>query len=98
LHEALATGLTVIAADAPGNREWVTSPSVGWLARAGDAEAFSQCLEQAAMLDDAERGAFRTANRGLAEKRADCNSNIVLLRRAYERIEHDLRLGSPSRG
>lgn len=91
LLEALATGLPVIAADAPGNREWIAGPSVGWLAPAGDAEAFARCLERAAVLDEDSRRALRAGNRALAERRADWRANIGLLRQTYERIENELR-------
>ncbi|MEO8027446.1 MAG: glycosyltransferase, partial [Bryobacteraceae bacterium] len=44
LLEALATGLPVIAADRPSNREWITPDVNGWLAPRGDVKAFVRAI------------------------------------------------------
>ena len=86
LLEALATGLPVVVTDAVGNREWVLSEENGWLATAGDAEAFAQTLLQAANLDIAERRRMSVLNRRIAEERANWDRNSVKLLDAYERF------------
>jgi L-malate glycosyltransferase len=84
LLEALACGLPVIVADAPGNREWVQHGEAGWLSRAGDARDFSAALLQAARTPAAQRRAIGGRNRMLAEARADWRRNSEGLLRAYE--------------
>lgn len=48
--EAMAAGLPIVATDAPGNTELIDPGRSGWLAPAGDADAFAGCVIQA--LDD----------------------------------------------
>jgi glycosyltransferase involved in cell wall biosynthesis len=87
LLEAMATGLPVVVTYAPGNREWVTSGDNGWLAPAGDADAFAQSLLAAADMKPAERERISRANRRITEERADWDANVGQLLEAYDRIE-----------
>jgi glycosyltransferase involved in cell wall biosynthesis len=85
LLEAMAHGLPVVVTDAPGNREWVEHDRAGWLARAGDAQAFATGLLRAANLDDQARNRIAVHNRALVEERADWHANARSLLAAYER-------------
>jgi glycosyltransferase involved in cell wall biosynthesis len=44
LHEAMATGLAIVASNTPGNREWITDGSNGLLFKAGDSAELARCL------------------------------------------------------
>lgn len=87
LLEALATGLPVVVADAPGNRQWVEPGTHGWLAAPGDVETFADNLVAAATLESEECDRIRTENRKLAEARADWNENASMLIDAYRGVE-----------
>ena len=84
LLEALACGLPVVVADAPGNREWVVEGENGWLRKAGDAEGFAAALLEAVNVPAEVRRAIGERNRRLAEARADWRKNSEGLVRAYE--------------
>lgn len=89
LLEAMACGLPVIVADAPGNREWVTPGKNGWLFEPLNTEALA-----AAMLESVEASATRPAmceaNLMVARAQADWSLNVQLLLDAY-----DQTLGRP---
>ncbi len=95
LLEALASGLPAVVADNPGNREWVTPGTNGWLARPGDPDAFARRLAEAAALPAPARRAMAAANRALAEARADWSKNKRLLLAAYDRVEASLSGSRP---
>ena len=86
LLEAMANGLPVVVTDAPGNREWVTPGQGGWLAPAGDAEAFADRLVLATCLDDEPRARMARENRDLVERRADWHANTKALLAAYDQL------------
>lgn len=82
LLEAMACGLPVIVADAPGNREWVTPEKNGWLFKPGDAESLAAAM-QASLAPDAPIAAMRETNVGVARARADWRQNFRMLLDAY---------------
>lgn len=84
LLEAMACGLPVIVADAPGNREWVAEGRNGWLFRAGDPEALASAM-LAALAPSAGTEEIRRANLALARAEADWSRNVTLLLAAYAR-------------
>ena len=86
LLEAMATGLPVLVTDNPSNREWVRGGENGFLAPAGEPDAFAEGLLRAASLDPAEREQVARRNRGVAERRADWKRNALRLRDVYAAI------------
>jgi L-malate glycosyltransferase len=86
LLEAMATGLPVIVTDIPSNREWVTEPDNGWLARAGSAESVAKCMLCVAQLTPEERKAIAERNRRIVAERADWDKNFPRLLEMYERL------------
>lgn len=87
LLEAMATGLPVVVTDGPGNREWVTAGSNGWLAPSGESEMFAQFMLLAAKMEATERNRISETNRHVAETRADWNTNSDKLMAAFDRLE-----------
>lgn len=87
LLEAMATGMPVVVTDGLGNREWVMQGENGWLAPAGDAEAFARVLLLAVDMELTDRKRIAQANRKIAEERANWDENFELLLKAYDRIE-----------
>lgn len=87
LLEALATGLPVIAADNPSNREWVTPGENGWLADSASPEAYANSLLKAVCLSAEERTAMTCRNRLVAETRANWDLNFNKLLQAYDASE-----------
>ena len=86
LLQAMACGLPVLVTDIPGNREWVTGGRNGLLARAGNGEEFAGGIGRAFRFSPPERREMARMNRRIAEKRADWDKNILLLRAAYDGI------------
>jgi glycosyltransferase involved in cell wall biosynthesis len=84
LLEAMATGLPVIVADVPGNREWVTEGDNGWLAGVADSAAFARAIIEAAELRPEERSRIASRNRRIVEQRANWDSNFPKLLAAYD--------------
>lgn len=84
LLEAMACGLPVIVADAPGNREWVIPGRNGWLFQAGDAQDLTSAM-LGALAPSAGIDEIRQANLALARARADWGRNVQLLLDAYAR-------------
>lgn len=87
LLEAMATGLPVVVTDGPGNREWVVTGQNGWLAPAGNPEAFAQSLLQAGGMVSTERARISRRNRQAAEQRANWDMNFARLLAVYDKIE-----------
>jgi L-malate glycosyltransferase len=86
LLEAMAMRLPVVAADNPGNRQWVANGINGRLARVGDAHEFSAALLQMSM-DPEARIRMGNAGRETVEQRADWNKNVTLLLEAYHNLD-----------
>lgn len=86
LLEAMATGLPVVVADIPSNREWVVEGENGWLAPVGSAKDFAGRFLPAARLATAERQAFSERNRRIVSERADWDRNFPKLLEMYERL------------
>jgi glycosyltransferase involved in cell wall biosynthesis len=84
LLEAMATGLPVLVADIPSNREWVSAGENGWLASSGSAEDFASKLLQMASLKPSERAAIGERNPRIVAERADWDRNFPLLLNLYE--------------
>jgi len=83
LLEAMACGKPALVSDIPGNREWITPGSNGWLFPDGDVEALLQAILCA--LEDRERLREMGRNaRKIAEERADWSKNFPQLYRAFE--------------
>jgi glycosyltransferase involved in cell wall biosynthesis len=83
LLEAMASGLPVVVADTPSNREWVAPDQNGWLAPAGDADAFASMLVTASKTDRHGYERISQTNSGVARIRADWKRNFDLLLQAY---------------
>lgn len=93
LLEAMACGLPVIVADAPGNREWVTPGRNGWLFEPGSVEALAGAMATA--LDAADsHSRMREANVALAGQRADWSKNVQFLLSAYDTALRSTRQGA----
>ena len=86
LLEAMATGLPVIVADNPSNREWVTEGENGWLCRVGSIEGFAATMLLAAEQDRASRANMSARNQRVVEQRANWDKNFPRLLSAYENI------------
>jgi glycosyltransferase involved in cell wall biosynthesis len=86
LLEAMATGLPVIVTDIPSNREWVTEPDNGWLARAGSAESVAHRMLRVAQLTPEERRAIAERNQRIVAERADWDKNFPRLLEMYEHL------------
>lgn len=86
LLQAMACGLPVVVTDLPGNREWVTGGENGMLARAGDPGDYAGAIARISRATPAERERIAGMNRGITERRADWDKNILLLLAAYDRI------------
>jgi glycosyltransferase involved in cell wall biosynthesis len=86
LLEAMATGLPVIVADNPSNREWVTEDENGWLSKIGSIESFAAKMLQAAEQDTASRARMSARNQQVVAERANWDNNFPLLLSAYDNI------------
>jgi L-malate glycosyltransferase len=84
LLQAMATGLPVIVADIPSNREWVTENENGWLAPVGSSEQFARQLLHAERVEPDDREAISKRNRRIVAARADWDRNFPNLLRLYE--------------
>lgn len=83
LMEALACGKPVLVSDIPGNCEWITPGSQGWLFKDGDDQALAEGILEAARIQERLRAIGASARR-LAEERADWRKNFRRLENAYE--------------
>ncbi len=87
LMEALACGCPVLVSDIPGNREWITPGSEGWLFPDGDPAALAQGIQEAYACKVGETNKFQAmsaAARYKAEARANWAINFQELLRAYD--------------
>jgi glycosyltransferase involved in cell wall biosynthesis len=81
--EALACGKPVLVSDIPGNKEWITPGTQGWLFPDGDVNALAGGIITA--FDQRQQLAgMGQAARSLAEQRADWTRNFKILLDAYE--------------
>lgn len=93
LLEAMACGLPVIVADAPGNREWVAPGRNGWLFEPGNVDALAGAMTLALDATDSH-ARMREANVELAGQRADWSKNFQLLLSAYAAALRSARRGA----
>ena len=84
--EAMATGLPVVVTDIASNREWVTPSVNGWLCADKDTISFSGAMLEAVALGSVERAQMGSANRELAEERANWEKNSLKLFQAYDAL------------
>jgi glycosyltransferase involved in cell wall biosynthesis len=82
LLEAMACGLPVIVADAPGNREWVVPEANGWLFQPGNPDSLADAMKSAVQPAGSDVR-MREANIELARQKADWNKNFQVLLSAY---------------
>lgn len=90
LLEAMACGKPVIVSDIPGNKEWVTPGSNGWLFPDGNADALAQTISKA-LQDRTRLVQMGEAARELAEKRANWAVNFQQMLKAYEIVRGNHR-------
>jgi len=83
LMEALACAKPVLVSDIPGNREWITPGTQGWMFPAGDVQALANGIRRAVRKRET-LSAMSLASRRLAEERADWNKNFKVLVHAYQ--------------
>jgi L-malate glycosyltransferase len=83
LMEALACGLPVLVSDIPGNREWISNGSQGWLFSDGRQHDIEEGISKAYERRGQLQGMGQSARR-LAEERADWSQNFQKLLGAYE--------------
>ncbi|MCX6055491.1 MAG: glycosyltransferase [Chloroflexi bacterium] len=83
LMEALACGLPVIVSDIPGNLEWVTENSNGWLFKDNDVTDLAKKITKAEISGD-HLQRMKKQNRILAQNRADWLKNFPVLLDAYD--------------
>lgn len=86
LLEAMATGLPVIVADNPSNREWVQEGAHGWLCTIRSADSFTEKILAAVRQPAPDRRHMSELNQQVVRERADWDRNFPLLLRAYERL------------
>lgn len=86
LLEAMATGLPVIVADHPSNREWVAENRNGWLGTIRSPESFAGKMLAAVEQSPAARSAMSALNQQVIRERADWDNNFPQLLRAYDQL------------
>jgi len=86
LLEAMAAGLPAIVTDIPSNREWVSEPDNGWLAKQGSPEDFAEKMQQAVGLRQLQRSAIACRNQAIVAKRANWDENFPELMELYRTI------------
>lgn len=93
LLQAMACGLPSVVSDIPGNREWVTDGSTGWLAPVGDSAAFGSRLTFAASLNAVARS--RVSERAIAavRARADWSASVRSLSAMYRHLQDGIIAG-----
>lgn len=91
LLEAMATGLPVIVADHPSNREWVVENRNGWLGKIRSPESFAGKMLAAIEQSTVARSAMSALNQQVVRERADWDKNFPLLLHAYEHLSANSR-------
>jgi glycosyltransferase involved in cell wall biosynthesis len=86
LMGAMAAGIPVIAADAPGNREWVLEGKTGLLAPAGDAAAFADRILRVASWTPEALVRCRETSRKIVHERARWKKHTETLHAVYEKV------------
>ncbi len=87
LLEAMATGLSIVASDSPGNREWLINRRNGWLYTASDANSATEAILDVASLSVDRRREIAEINRNIVKQKADWDANFLQLMRAYDELE-----------
>jgi L-malate glycosyltransferase len=90
LLESFASGLPVVVADSPGNREWVSEGQHGWLVSPQEPGRYAEALLACSSLTESEYLDMSRRNRDLAIDRADWSKNVLPLLRLYDRIGRGL--------
>lgn len=83
LLQAMHAGLPCIAADIPGNREWL-EPGGGWLVSAGEPDGFARAIGESVRVSPAARVRMAATNRARVDLRADLEANLPRLRQTLE--------------
>jgi glycosyltransferase involved in cell wall biosynthesis len=83
LLEAMATGLSVVVSDIPGNREWVEPGANGERFVDGDADSLADALVRLSSAPDV-RSRMGLAGRSVVERHADWSRNMGRIGDAYE--------------
>lgn len=83
LLQAMHAGLPCIAADLPGNREWL-EPGGGWLVSAGEPDGFARAIGESMRLSPEARARMAATNRARVDLRADLEANLPRLRQILE--------------
>ena len=86
LLEAMATGLPVVVADIPSNREWVVEAQNRWLAPSASVEEFANRFLLSARLSPEQRHVISQRNRRVVEERADWDRNFPMLLEMYKHL------------
>lgn len=91
LLQAMACGLSSIVSDIPGNREWVTAGTNGWLFNDGDSDQLASLMIEAASKPEL-RTSLGAAARMIVTERANWQQNYPKLLDAY-RMAIDFQTG-----
>ncbi|HEX2860643.1 MAG TPA: glycosyltransferase [Lacunisphaera sp.] len=95
LLQAMHAGLPCIAAELPGNREWL-EPGGGWLVSAGEPDGFGRAIQECLHLSSDARELMAGTNRSRASLRANLEDNLPRLLRLCEVIALESRPGRAS--
>jgi L-malate glycosyltransferase len=95
LLQAMHAGLPCIAADLPGNREWL-EPGGGWLVAAGEPDGFARAIGESVKLSLQARALMAAKNRTRVTLRADLEANLPRLRQFIEIVASEATSAQPS--